>query len=447
MQQQEPVLVVGGGWAGLAAALELDRHEIPVTLLESAGHLGGRARNVISEEVCIDNGQHLLIGAYSETLRLLHLMDIRESAVLQREPLALHVLGEGGTLKLTAPPLPAPLHLLWALATARGVGIRDRLAALRMSLALAISGFSLAEDISVAELLCRHNQGESFIRRFWEPLCVATLNTPTDIASARVFLRVLRDSFSQRRRDADLLIPRVPLGEVFPEAAARHLLGNGNKLRLKQRGTGLDIADDRIQGVTVREQQLAANDVVLAVSPSAAARLLAPHAQLAPLADAIERLGSQPIITVYLQYPPTLCLPQTMLGMSGTVAQWLFDRSVCGQPGLVAVVVSAEGDHSAWDNDQLVSTIKTELRSLFPDWPEAEQVRVIREKRATFECRVGIDALRPNNATAVKGLWLAGDYTDTGYPATLEGAVRSGVECARRIIEQRQLSSEQETVD
>jgi uncharacterized protein with NAD-binding domain and iron-sulfur cluster len=96
----------------------------------------------------------------------------------------------------------------------------------------------------------------------------------------------------------------------------------------------------------------------------------------------------------------------------------------------------------AWDNERLIREIQSELHSRFPHWPDANAVRVIREKRATFECRIGIEALRPANATAVQGLWLAGDYTDTGYPATLEGAVRSGVECARRLIEQRQPSSE-----
>ena len=132
-----------------------------------------------------------------------------------------------------------------------------------------------------------------------------------------------------------------------------------------------------------------------------------------------------------------------MLGMSGTLSQWLFDRRVCNQPGLIAVVISADGAHMSWDNARLTSEVTSELRSRFPTWPEAETAMVIREKRATFECRVGTENLRPGNTTPVKGLWLAGDYTDTGYPATLEGAVRSGVQCAHRIIEQRHSSSHQ----
>jgi len=443
MNHAKGVIIVGAGWAGLAAALELDHHDIPVTVLESAAQPGGRARSVVSGGHCIDNGQHLLIGAYRETLRLLELLGIREADVLQREPLRLQVHGAESTLELKAPPLPAPLHLAWALLRAKGCSRRDRLAALRMSLALGVSGFSLDREMSVSELLQHHRQGEELVRGFWEPLCLATLNTPPAIASARVFLRVLKDSFSQNRRDAELLIPRVPLGELFPQTALRHLgRHDRNTVRLGERVTGLAIADGKIEGVTTRQGQLSGSDVILAVSPEAATRLLAPVSALQPLAADIARLGSQPIVTVYLQYPPGHRLTQTMLGMSGTLSQWLFDRGVCGQPGLIAVVVSAGGGHMAWDNDRLIREIRAELRGRFPRWPEAQALSVIREKRATFECRVGIEALRPANATAVKGLWLAGDYTDTGYPATLEGAVRSGVECARRLIAQRQPSSE-----
>lgn len=442
MQHENGVLIVGGGWAGLAAALELDRHNIPVTVLESAPQLGGRARNVHTGTQCLDNGQHLLIGAYRETLRLLKLMGISESDVLVREPLRLHVFGEEPPLELSAPPLPAPLHLIWALLNAKGVSRRDRLQALRMSLSLAITGFTLTEDISVADLLQHHRQGAGLIHRFWEPLCIATLNTPIENASARVFLRVLKDSFSRRRRDADLLIPRVPLGTLFPESASAYLSRhNRNKVELKKRVTALEIQHGRIKGLKVGGQSLTATDIILAVSPSAATRLLSPHTELASLAETVAGLGAQPIVTVYLQYPTHHRLPQTMLGMSGTVSQWLFDRRICGQPGLIAVVISAEGPHMEWDNEQLITRVKSELLDHFPQWPEAKQAKVIREKRATFECRVGIEPLRPSNETPVKGLWLAGDYTDTGYPATLEGAVRSGVQCAHRLIEQRQSSS------
>jgi squalene-associated FAD-dependent desaturase len=424
----------------MAAALELDALQIPFTLLESAPQLGGRARNLRLGKHIVDNGQHLLIGAYHETLRLLAMMGYREQEVLSRSRLSLAIQEQGDILQLSTPPLPAPLHLAWALLRAKGLKQRDRWRALRMSLALQASGFALKEDISVADLLTRHRQSPVLVRRFWEPLCLATLNTPLSRASARLFLRVLRDSFSRQRKDADLLIPRVPLGSLFPEAAANHLRQHQphGAIRLRQRVTALHLGDEGITGVASSGGDIAGDTVILAASPAGAGKLLAPHPPLQGLAEQITQLGSQPIITVYLQLPRSFRMTQPLLGLSGRLAQWIFDRRLCNQPGLIAVVISAEGPHCRWDNAKLLQVLQQELSEEFPLWPTTEQAWVIREKRATFESRIGSDPLRPDNATPVKGLWLAGDYTDTGYPATLEGAVRSGVQCARRVAAERQ---------
>ena len=432
------VVIIGGGWAGLAAALELNAHQIPVCLYESAPQLGGRARNAPFGELTVDNGQHLLIGAYTEILRLLTVMGAAEEDLFLRTRLRLEVLEGEERLIMQAPAQPAPLHLAWAQLTAGGLSAGERLRALTMSLRLMLSRFSIEHDISVAALLQQHKQGDKIIRRFWEPLCIATLNTPIDKASAQLFLRVLKDSFTQRRHDADLLIPKEPLGELFPQRAASYLTERGVQIKTGQRLESLHIEDKQLHAVTISGQQLTCSDAIIATAPHSAARLLDGHDALAPLQQQISELGSQPITTLYLQYPAEHRLEEPMLGLSDTTAQWLFDRRHCGQPGLIAVVISAAGEHDSWGHDTLTTHILKELQQQFPHWPKPLQSRVIREKRATFECSVGIEAHRPGNATPVKGLWLAGDYTDTGYPATLEGAVRSGVECARRLIEQQQ---------
>jgi squalene-associated FAD-dependent desaturase len=440
MKPLPPVLIVGGGWAGMAAALELERHNIPITLLESGRRPGGRARSVVIQDKVLDNGQHLLIGAYRETLRLLTLMGLREEEVLLRQRLALRVLDRQCPLDLAAPRLPAPFHLLWGLLSAKGIRFGDKLRALQMSLKLALSGYAIATDTTVEALLASHKQGPELIKRFWEPLCLATLNTPTHKASAAVFLRVLKDSFTQRREDSDLLIPRVPLGELFCETAVKKLLQNHrNHIELGSRVVGIEETTRTITTVTAAGKRFSAPDVILATSAQGASQLLAPLPTTKALAETLGKLGSQPIATIYLHYPEAPPLPLPLLGLSGTTAQWIFDRRVCAQPGWYAVVVSAEGEHTNWGKEQLAARIQQELASHLPGWPNAaERYLVIREKRATFECRKGIEALRPDNATALDGLWLAGDYTATGYPATLEGAVRSGVQCARRIIERRQ---------
>ena len=432
------VVIIGGGWAGLAAALELTAHHIPVCLYESAPQLGGRARNAPFGELTVDNGQHLLIGAYTESLRLLAQMGAAESELFLRTRLRLVVVEGDETLVMQTPPLPAPLHLAWAQLSAKGLTVKERYLALMMSLRLTLSGFSLKEDISVAALLQKHKQSETIIRRFWEPLCIATLNTPIDKASARVFLRVLKDSFTKRRHDADLLIPREPLGVLFPQRAATYLQQHSCPIHLRQRAEALHISENRLEAITVAGEQRPCGEMIIATAPRSAARLLEGHEGLGPLQQQISELDSQPITTLYLQYPQEHRLDEPMVGMSGTVTQWLFDRRHCDQPGLIAVVISAEGEHDGWDNDTLTTHVLNELKQQFPHWPQPLESRVIREKHATFECSVGIEARRPANTTPVKGLWLAGDYTNTGYPATLEGAVRSGVECARRIIKQRQ---------
>lgn len=438
MNSAQPVMIIGGGWAGLAAALELTAHHIPVTLYEAAPQLGGRARNAPFGELTVDNGQHLLIGAYSETLRLLAMTGTQEAEVLLRTRLRLKVLEGDAALLMQAPPLPAPLHLAWAQLTAGGLGIGERLRALAMSLRLMRSGFTLDHDISVTELLQQHQQGETITRRFWEPLCIATLNTPIDKASAALFLRVIQDSFTRRRHDADLLIPTVSLGELFPQRAANYLQQHGAAVELRRRAGAIHINGGELEAVSIAGERLSCCELIIATAPYAAERLLDGDKELATLRKQLAALGNQPITTVYLQYPLDHRLEEPMLGMSGTVSQWLFDRRHCGQPGLIAVVISTEGIHSGWDNDTLSAHVVKELTRQFPRWPQPEKSLVIREKRATFECAVGIAARRPANVTPVKGLWLAGDYTDTGYPATLEGAVRSGVQCARQIITSRQ---------
>ncbi|MCW8919364.1 MAG: hydroxysqualene dehydroxylase HpnE [Gammaproteobacteria bacterium] len=434
MSAAPPVVIIGGGWAGLAAALELAAHDIPVTLHEAAPQLGGRARNAPFGDLTVDNGQHLLIGAYRETLRLLALMGTAEAEVLHRTRLCLKVLEGDETLLMQAPPLPAPLHLAWAQLTARGLSLGERRAALTMSLRLMLSGFTLARDISVSELLQQHHQGERISRRLWAPLCLATLNTPPERASAQLFLRVLQESFAHRRHDADLLIPKVSLGELFAQRAADFLQRRGATVAVRQRAEALHLDGERLEAVSVAGQRLRARHLILATAPRAASRLLAGHPPLLALQRQINDLGSQPITTLYLQYPPGHRLEEPMVGMSNTLSQWLFERHLCGQPGLIAVVISAEGEQDGWDHERLTRRVVAELARQFPHWPPPLSSRVIRERHATFECGVGVEARRPANATPVRGLWLAGDYTATGLPATLEGAVRSGVQCARQII-------------
>lgn len=437
------MVVVGGGWAGLAAAVELTHAGVPVILIEAARQLGGRARCVRFGELRVDNGQHILLGAYREWQSLLQRIGLDEAQVVRRLPLQLEMLGrQDPGLHLRAPALPAPLHLLAGLLGARGLSLGERLAALRFGLFLARTRLSAQQDRSVAELLRERRQPPRLIRLLWEPLCLAALNTPIDTASAQLFLRVLRESFRHRRRDSDLLLPVTDLGSALPEPALHYIERHGGQVWLNRRVTGLRLAGDRLQGVELDTEFLPAPRVVLAVGASICQRLLSPHPAFTGVVGKLVQLDYQPITTLYLRYPEPMRLPRPMLGLLDGPGQWVFDRALAGQPGLMAVVISAAGAHMELDNAALGEAVVRQLAGLFPHWPAPREHMIIREKRATFASRVGIEALRPAAATPVAGCWLAGDFTATGLPGTLEGAVLSGRACARGILHQPGLGRE-----
>ncbi|MGD8566862.1 MAG: hydroxysqualene dehydroxylase HpnE [Gammaproteobacteria bacterium] len=456
MTDPKPVIVAGGGWAGLTTAVELVRHDIPVVLLESAKQLGGRARRVLFEDnikdktdttasrhsdtdkISIDNGQHLLIGAYDSTLSMLRTIGVAEESVLLRYKLALNMRRrEGRNVRITAGWLPAPLHIAWGLLFASGFSLQDRLKALRFCRAMQKTDFSIATDMSCLALFRQHGQSDNVIKTLWEPLCVAALNTPIATASAVVFLRTLREAFNHGRADSDLLFTRVDLGNLYPDHAMDYIEKHGGNVRLGQRV--VDVLVDKkqsrgVRGVKVQDKEIQCDHLVLATPHFVTRKLLAPHGRLTELTEKLSNFENQPITTVYLQYPEHISTNSPMLGLVDTVGQWIFDRRIYGQPGLMAIVISSDGPHTHMDNNELCEIIERELADVFPRWPKAQYRMVIREKRATFNCVPDCNNYRPGNKTPLRGLWLAGDYTDTKLPPTLEGAVRSGKRCARAII-------------
>jgi len=417
------VAVIGAGWAGLAAAVTLAQANIRVSVFEAARHLGGRARSLEIEGAKLDNGQHILIGAYRETLRLMRAVGAEPDKLLLRSPLAIEYPGR---FSLRAPRLPAPLHLAAALLAARGISWRERLAALRFMRAMRSTGYRVAADLPVAELLARHGQAGALTRYLWEPLCVSALNTPAACASAQTFLNVLRDALDDAREASDFLIPRTDLGQLFPEPAAQFVRANGGSVLP---GTPVRSLDQTESGFMLDAGPERYSHVILALGPHQLAPLLDRFAALAPVRQSVAALAYEPIYTCYLQYPQAVAMPQAMTGFDGGNIQWVFDRGRLNAiPGLLAAVISARGAHQSASQDVLAASIHRELAAFLPGLPAPLWSRVIAEKRATFSCRPGI--VRPENRTAVEQLYLAGDYTASDYPATLEAAVRSGVRAA-----------------
>jgi len=416
------VTVVGAGWAGLAAAVEATRAGANVTLYEMAPTPGGRARDVVSHGGDLDNGQHICIGAYRETLRLLGAVGVAESAVFERLPLTL-VDGEGRGLRMRpGAPLAA---FAWAVAGRRGWSWRARVALLRVASRWRRAGFRAMPGETVADLAA--DLPAAVRRDFIEPLCVAALNTPADEASGAVFLRVLRDALVGSPGSADLLLPRVGLGSVFPGPALAWLGGNGATIRLAHRVERIERA-----GAGWRIDGGHADRIVIAASAVEAARLVGPHG--AAWAATAGALRYEPIATVYAR-SAGCALPEPMLALPGDdaerPAQFVFDRGrLGGEAGTLAFVISGaarwvergvaatEAATLAQGNEALGRFLRAPL----------EVVRTIVEKRATFACTPGL--VRPPMAV-IPGLFACGDYVAGPYPATLEGAVRSGVAAAR----------------
>jgi squalene-associated FAD-dependent desaturase len=429
------VAIIGAGYAGLACAVELARAGVHVTVFERSHTMGGRARVVHKDHHWrVDNGQHILIGAYSELTRLLRLTGVSPKQ-LAHLPLTLHVPGR---LHLKAASLPAPFHLAVGLLRAKGLSWADRIAMLRLMRWLKRHGFRLPDPaVTVAALLAETRQTPTLCQLIWEPLCVAALNTPVAEASAQVFANVLRDSLAAGAAASELLLPRTDLSELFPVPAARYIGVRRGKLRT---GNAIEAIEPVAGGYRLEGDPGSQPwpHVVVATAPYHAGTLLASAGGCQRLVAQIDALEHEPIVSVYLALGRGQKLPEPMVGLvSGSTAgpaQWVFDRGQLGGPeGLLSCVISAHGPHEALARDELVLAVHAQLeRQLGRRLPAPEWSQVIVEKRATFACRPGI--FRPGIRTPLPGLWLAGDYLDSDYPATLESAVRSGVACATAIL-------------
>lgn len=421
MPEARQVAVVGGGWAGLAAAVEATRRGHRVTLFEMAPQLGGRARAVNFGDVVLDNGQHILIGAYAQTLSLMRFVGVDLDRALLRTPLRVTYPDGNGLQLQTGSPLVA-----FATAVMRypGWGWREKQALLMASTRWALQRFRCDASLSVWQLTSRL---PAKVRdELLDPLCVAALNTPAPQASAAVFLRVLKDALFSGPGSADLLLPRQRLSELWPAPAAGWLRASGATLCLSTRVEQLAAVDGRWQldGHTF-------DAVVLACTANEAARLTA---MVAPIWSAqASELRYEPIVTVYAQQPSPQRLPQPMMALRSDAdhpAQFAFDLGSLGGPdGVVALVVSGAAEWVARGMGAVEHAALRQAHAAFGGEP-LQPLRTTIEKRATFLCTPGLR--RPAQAIAT-GLVAAGDYVDGPYPATLEGATRSGLAAAMAV--------------
>lgn len=417
--------IVGGGWAGLAAAVWLVRQGAAVTLFEAGREPGGRARRAGTEQDQTDNGQHILLGAYTETLALMETVAPGSTRTqLLRLPLTLDFPGR---FHLALHRLPAPLNLALGLLTARGLDLQTRWAVAKLMARIKSGKPALPARLTVEQLLA--GQPRQAIDCIWEPLCLSALNTPLATASAAVFANVLRDALTGPQSHSDMLLPRTDLTRLFPAPAVDYIERHGGRVEL---GTRISRITPSATGITLEAegQSPAFDRLILACAPQHTARLLAPLGDLTDTTHRLETLRYQPIVTAYLDYPETVRLPSPLIGLGDPAAHFAFDQACThGRAGRLAVVASAEHPAPEGGREGRIRHIQQVLENILGPLPAPTGWQIIEEKRATFECSAGLE--RPDHATADPRIFLAGDYTRGPYPATLEAAVRSGVQCAQ----------------
>jgi squalene synthase HpnD len=433
------VIVLGAGYAGLAAAIELILRGHDVTLIEARALLGGRAHSFVDAKsgLVLDNGQHILMGCYHETLGLLRLLGVTDRL---RTPPSLQVpfLSERGSSSLTA-TAPAPLHLLSALLGFGELSATDKMAAIGLALRLRLGGKPLPDE-TVSGWLRRWKQTPNIIRALWEPLCIAALNEPVATASARLFATVIRRSFLGGAADSTILLSRVGLSDLFaPEVSTLIAMCRGT-LRLQTPVTGLNF-----DGLTLREIKLADGstlrpEAVVSALPWHVLRAFLPGES--KLAQACRRIQDAPIVSLHLWLDRPV-LNEPFVGLLDSPVHWVFSRDHihgpdAGQTGnVITAVVSGARDLVDKSAAELEDLALRELRRFLPEARQAQVLHrmVYKSRSATFAATPETEPLRPGPNTAWSNLWLAGDWTDTGLPATIEGAVLSGLRAARTVDE------------
>lgn len=435
------VVVVGAGFAGLSAAVRLASRGARVTVVEERRRLGGRAtsfQDPVTGEV-VDNGQHAIFGCYHATFDFLRIIGALDAVRLD-DRLEIEIVDRAGVdscLRSTA--LPPPLHLVGGLLRWPALGVGDRLAALKLGAALRGSGDAARlARMTVTDWLVAHGQTERLREVLWEPLAVAALNQSPAVASAAPFVEVLRRMFNGTRRDSAVGLPLRPLDRWFAEPARDWLVEKGHRFHAGQPARLL-VEGGRAVGVDLRGERIVAGAVVSAVPWFSFQAFAGDVVELAPLAGRAAAMTPSPIVTVnlWLDRPVTRT---AFVGLPGRTFQWVFDKSRLAGTSWSHLSLVSSGAEAvvAQSNDDLIQLATRELKAALPAAAQAtvRRASAVREKRATFSLAPD-EPPRPPPETPVSGFVLAGDWTDTGLPATIESAVVSGHRAADLVISGR----------
>jgi squalene-associated FAD-dependent desaturase len=439
----KPVVIVGGGLAGLSAGVTLSRSGVPVLILEQRPSTGGRAASFIDGDTgdMIDYGQHVMIAAYRRTLGMLDTIGSRDLVSIQETlSLAFHHPSRG-FCSFSLPAFPGGLAFLAGILGTDLFSAADKVRILRAGIAM--KSFSPDHPEGVGALTIRQwldlqGQSDETRRSFWEPLAIAIMNEHIATASALVFLRSLKLAFQEEPGGSSLVIARTGLSELFAAPSQAFIERHGGRVRAGADAVATLVVDDRVAGVRLRDGEMIECSAVILAVPSYRARSLLPEGlSRSGFLREVEQFALSPIISLHLWFSSDF-MPQEFLGIIGGNAQWIFNRRRIERSdkpgGHVSVVISAAGELVDRSQSELTEMAVADLHSVFGrDIGRPERSIVVRERRATFSCTPETERKRPQVRTPVGNLMLAGDWTATGLPATIEGAVISGETAAEAV--------------
>lgn len=434
---------MGGGLAGLSAGVALAEAGYQVELLERRAFLGGRAYSFLDNTSgdVVDNGQHLMMGCYQETFRFFKRLGTLDKLKFQPQPRVDFLDAQLGQTTFQCPSLPAPLHLLVGMFRLKGLSLGDKLRLLKIGPALQTKSEQILArfgHLTVDQWLSACGQSPRIKERFWEPFAIATLNEDTKIAVASLLIKVLQQAFGGSKDDSTMVVSAVGLSELYTEQAQNFIESRGGKVHLRAIAEEIQVVQGRCAGVRLKDGTIKQADIYISALPYHALQPLWPQSLTASDNSAAnwQQLSSAPIVSINLWFDR----PVTEVGFAGllgTQVQWLFNKDMifarsrqdCQQ---LSLVISAAHPFMRLSKEQIVEIALTDLAKLLPKTKEAKLLRslVIKEQHATFSATIAAEKVRPSHRTAISNLLLAGDWTNTGLPATIEGAVLSGHRCA-----------------
>jgi squalene-associated FAD-dependent desaturase len=431
------VIVIGGGLAGLSAATALAPRGFQVTLLESRNRLGGRAGSFTDMTIgqLIDACQHVSMGCCSEFKRFAHTVGIEKW--IQTQPCLYFMTPDGRVSEFRADSLPAPFHLARSFRRAHFLTFWEKI---RIAYGLAALAFSNSKsDGGLLDWLLSHRQTPQTVARFWGLILTSALNETPERMGEKYARKVFRDAFLRDRRGFEVEIPTVPLGRLYDEELQQWFQNHDVKLHFNAAVKKIKISGNKVESLEMRDGGELRADWHISTVPFDRLLDLLPAETIAahPTFSQLRNLEISPITSVHLWWDrPVISLPHVVL--VDCASQWLFNRGE-SSPGehYIQIVVSAARQFEGLNHDQIQNQILEELIRLFPDASSAKllRARVITEHAATFSPVPGVDRWRPPQASPIHNLFLAGDWTATGWPATMEGAVRSGYLAAEALME------------